>query len=150
MHKIIFLDIDGVLNKNGHAASTPELNSKFVSILSKFVNKHDIKIVLSSSWRIAKNRVFLIGKVTENPYEIIENKFSEYGMKIFDVTPIGKTRGKEIETWLLTTDLENVEYAILDDYDDFLQYQKSYWVKVNSNVGLSENDISKLARILNV
>ncbi len=150
MHKIVFLDIDGVLNKNGHAASTPQLNGKHLSLLAEVVKKHNLKIVLSSSWRVAKNKTFLIGNSTENPYDIIVDSFSKFDIEIYDITPIGKTRGEEIETWLLTTDLNNVEYAILDDYDDFLNYQKLNWVKVDPNIGLTQNDIRKLERILNV
>lgn len=57
MRKIIFLDIDGVLNSADHLDHTKHCNGysdispKKVKLLKKIVDRTGAEIVLSSTWR---------------------------------------------------------------------------------------------------
>ena len=50
--KILFLDVDGVLNKLG---SFIELNKTLILRLKKIIHETQCKIVLSSDWRLSQN-----------------------------------------------------------------------------------------------
>ena len=59
--KIIFLDIDGVLNCRNSKPSCfgiMGVDNKKVEVLKSIVDKSGAKIVLISSWRIGWKRVF--------------------------------------------------------------------------------------------
>lgn len=146
MDKFLFLDIDGVLNQFG--SKELYLDKRALKLLTDFVKKNNVKIVLSSSWRIAKNTTYIVGSGI-NPYELIKTTLQQYGVEIFDVTGILKTRGDEIDTWLMTKTNREFKYVILDDLDDFYTFQKPYFVKVDGRVGLSQKDINKMEKILN-
>ena len=95
--KIIFLDIDGVLNSDNHRQEMYELlKAKKISerkyyetwdlpyketllALKKIIDETGARIVLSSSWR-------LLGKRRIN---MLNNLFKPYGFQIMDVTPHG-------------------------------------------------------------
>lgn len=107
--KVLFLDIDGVVNSQ----ATAQRHRGFVGIdpymadlVKKIVADTDCKVVLSSSWR-----VWPASKAT----------VTKQVVKLYDATRDfkGKTdRGCEIKDWLdRHPDVER--YAILDDNSDF-------------------------------
>lgn len=143
--RLIFLDVDGVLN----SALTKEqyrgmmgLDDRFLKNLAKLIkisNKtDDTKIVLTSSWRIGINRE---GANIPRHYQYLTQRLQEYGLTIFDETPNIRyskdnykgCRGREIMTWLYQHREENITgMVIIDDtvYDDFKKYQLGpYFVK---------------------
>lgn len=118
MKKIIFLDVDGVLN-------TPKLIGKFgfdfiddvlVALVARIVRETGAGIVLSSTWRIEdKNR------------EMVVRALSRHGLEIFDCTPVIERSGgwvegswvrrhEEIGAWIRNNTVE--KFAIIDDLDD--------------------------------
>lgn len=109
--KVIFLDVDGVLNSDEYFNSIKDqkintienqIDINKVKLLKQAVNTTGAKLVLSSSWRYTKN--------ANNLKALLLN----YGM-IVDSTPfLNNERGKEIKKWL--DEHKNVEdYVILDD-----------------------------------
>lgn len=109
--KILFLDIDGVVN----CAETFQRHGKYIGIdpvmaerVKRIIKETGCKVVLSSTWRLdAKSRAH----VRENVYPF------------FDVTKsigIG-FRGEEVKEWLSRHDVD--VYAILDDERDFFDDQ---------------------------
>ncbi len=94
--KVIFLDIDGVMNSENHARELHKLveegkmtNKQFSRVwdlpydgtalpLKKIVNKTGAIIVLSSSWRIGGWEGILVGKLIKS--------FEPYGLTISDLT----------------------------------------------------------------
>ena len=157
MEKIIFLDIDGVLAtpkylKNKQWALDPEKQKLFGKILIKT----DAKIVLSSSWRYstlektkehmeAEGFLFnneLVG-VTIRAYQYIEQGIHlsiPRGVEIkqWIDTHIHSDNGKNWERKKLGKDFN---YVILDDDDDMLLEHKDNFVKVNGDIGLTDDDI---------
>lgn len=119
--KVIFLDIDGVLNSNEYFEEIKNLEKKGIEkqidikkikLLKKAVDETGAKVVLSSSWRYTRKAQDLKGLLL---------KYDIYA----DSTPlINNIRGLEIKEWL--SEHQDVEkYVILDDeifesYDDEL------------------------------
>lgn len=145
--KIIFLDIDGVLNShrtlvafNGfphgvdgyHRGQFDEVAIGLVRHLCKI---SDAVIVLSSSWRIIHDYRD-IGKALELP--------------IIDQTPsLAECRGAEIAMWLgERNDIET--YVILDDDSDMLDGQLPRFVQTSHFNGLSWENAQQAAEILGV
>lgn len=124
--KIVFLDIDGVLN---HAHTREKFNGIvgiddynlfiFADFMKRANELEDTKIVLSSSWRYEVNYQ---GEHIKNGYDYICERLSEYNLSVFDITPLFKdiwgygNRGEEIAIWLKEhKDLNITGYVILDD-----------------------------------
>lgn len=136
--KVIFLDVDGVLNSSQDGFTIKLGTSKHLELLKQIVEKTDAKIVLSSSWRISnKTKLF------------IENKLNEYGMSIISTTPdLGSSRGEEIESWLRETTDFIESFVILDDGPDMEEYTHTRLVQTNRDMGLQETDVIKAINIL--
>lgn len=122
--KIIFLDVDGVLNTR----MTTDYCGQFIGIedakllqLKKIIDETGAKVVLSSTWRLGYNKD---GKQLDKCSQYLKDKFDKAGIEIYDVTPdIGHSlRHIEIKQWL--TEHEDIEsYVILDDEEfDFYRY----------------------------
>lgn len=165
--KLIFLDIDGVVNsvrfaidnyeKTGHGLFLYEnVDSSAVETLVGFLKKHnDVGLVISSSWRRStyKDTVDFFNK-----HEQI-TPLADY---IVGVTPrlYNGVRGDDIEWFVdnLSTpivanfvkdeNLTNDGYCIVDDEDDMLDYQRKVFVHVDGEFGLQEHDIIRMENIL--
>lgn len=125
--KILFLDIDGVLN----CKTTSQRHQGFIGIdpymallVDRICQATGAQIVLSSNWRLWE----------ESRKEV--KRFADF----IDVTPkLEGIRGDEIEAWLaLHPEVET--YAILDDDSDFHPHQPLF--KTSWETGLTE-EISK-------
>ena len=146
--KIIFLDVDGVLNSQNTNARTPNgyvgIQDKLVRQLKKIVNATGAKVVLSSDWR-------LMGR-NEPDYKYLVNKLYYKGhIKIFSKTPDYKWqwRGREIGGWLEDHEVDN--YVVLDDiyFDDFCPRHNGHVVMTDYHFGLRDEDVEKAIKILN-
>lgn len=138
MNKILFLDIDGVLNSD----STKERFQQFTGISIFLATKLQrwlqgrlaVAVVLSSTWRLE---------------DAFRNEVRLRGIDFIDCTPdlrsSGLKRGFEIEMWL--KDHPNVTtYGILDDYDPtvFLAHQRPFLVQTSPIFGLRDRNLAKL------
>ena len=160
MRKIIFLDIDGVLNSMDYFKQTKdckgytEINPEKVKLLKEIVDRTGAQIVLSSTWRDLAQRE----NEPEHPmYTYLTDTLKEYGMEIIDHTPyIGQDRPKEIRAWLDKQPDKGIRFVSLDDdfqkhkYDevgigDFL-VRTSFYEK---DGGLRKEHIEKAVEILN-
>ena len=57
MKKVIFLDVDGVLNSSRTLYESISLEDDLILNLKEIVNKTKAKIILSSSWRLSTEAV---------------------------------------------------------------------------------------------
>ena len=157
--KLIFLDIDGVLNNSAMNHST-ELFNEINSIdtihgrlspinianLNCITDTTDAKIVISSSWRILSD--------LDEMRDILAN--AGVTGDIIDFTPelSGDTlRGNEIYryikdnySWITE---KNLRYIILDDDSDMLYWQRNNFFWCDPFCGLSPGVAYKAARFLN-
>lgn len=141
--RILFLDIDGVLNNTSSMAEGVHLIPEKLIMLRELCTELDFRIVISSSWRILHS------------LEQIHDFFHLLGFpethKIIDVTRRANPsefRGHQIEDWLLDNPQVH-RYVIIDDDSDMLEYQKSSFVHINRHIGLSYRDINDIRRIFN-
>lgn len=129
LRKIIFLDIDGVLNSVDYFEQVKdckgykEINLEKVKLLKEIVDRTGAEIVLSSTWRD-------LGKRKDEPehpmYTYLIDTLKAYGMEIIGHTPyIGQDRPKEIKAWLDNQQDKDIRFVSLDDdfsqqkYDEF-------------------------------
>ena len=171
--KVIFLDIDGVLN----TAQTERIVMKErqltgkdripidlerVQFLKEIVETTDAVIVLSSAW---KN----YGKMSEGTYlpknekmkELIDI-FHQYGLSIYDITPVTNHgyRQDEILAWLQDKDVES--FVIIDDDSfDLPLFLHKELIKTSTTkddemvknmddcTGLSQSQVMEAIKILN-
>lgn len=165
--KIIFLDIDGVLNYDlwytsetyRNIMSTSEnfdldidpINAKLINSICK---KTNAKIVITSDKRFDWNDTLMqlkrgginIDLIIDKTPEILWERFRNYdeGIEVeYDCI-----RGNEIKRWLYTHP-EVKKYVIIDDILDFSDEQLPFLVKVNPHIGLTDNNINEILKILN-
>jgi HAD domain in Swiss Army Knife RNA repair proteins len=132
---VLFLDIDGVLNRpEGENAasclgrsSLAGLDADILAIYAAMIARFEAVIVLSSTWRLVPS---LCRRLISN------------GVKFDDVTPCADPtleilRGSEIQLWLHDFPVVR-RYAILDDTDDMLEHQMSNLFQTSPRTGLTQ------------
>lgn len=143
--KIVFLDIDGVLNSTrtcvAHGGYPFDFDEKdmaqfdhtAIALVRGIVNAAGAQVVLSSAWRIT------------HPFADVAKAFE---MPIIDRTPsLCSCRGDEIKHWL-DAHPEVECYAIIDDSGDMLTEQKPFFVQTDMHEGFLWRDAEKLAELL--
>ena len=142
--KVIFVDVDGVLNSDDFIDSvkgSQDIDIKTIRLLKNAVNKTGAKIVMDTSFRYTQS--FL--KVQEM---LLQNGI------LFDKTPfIDNERGKEIKQYLAEhKDIE--DYILLDDviFPDFDDELLEHLIKMDDTnsrgigKGLQEKDVEEIIR----
>lgn len=141
--KIIFLDLDGVLNNWKHPDLIDEENAL---ILRKVIDKSGAKIVLTSSNKYSFQREGL--KSIEGSYlEKYVKVLKRLGIYIYDVTPyIDEDKSKEIKAYLDSNPFVT-SFVIIDDelVDESLW---KYQVYIDLYKGLQEEHIKPCLDIL--
>jgi len=159
--KVIFLDIDGVLNVigQGHDEFGQIFHQHFMDNLKRIVDETGAKIIMSSSWRragLAKMQAMwekrglageLIGVTPDLWRRVKDEEFHE-----------NLQRGDEIQV-ILNLQPEITNYVILDDDEDMLDSQLGNFVCCSNNInhsdcidigyGLTNECTNKAIRILN-
>jgi hypothetical protein len=168
--KIIFLDIDGVLNPIHYMnalfkmwnASSKEIKSHDeygqlffyhnCNALKKIIDETGAKIVISSTWRLSgecemkalwkhRNLAGEIIGITPTETTIVESGEAEF----FDMV----SRGMEIQYWIKQNNFTG-NYVIIDDVDDMLKEHEKFFILTNGFIGLTFKDADKAISILNV
>ena len=163
MDKLIFLDIDGVLNcelmyenctqqdlyeKYGYPYC--DLSKEKINLLNVLIEDTGSKVVLSSTWR------------KSNPDKSIQPILEKMGFKgeVIGSTPVlgykqdiegsfrGVPRGCEIQSWIDANNF-NGKYIILDDDSDMLYCQRENFFRVDSYCGLTPNLVYRATNFLN-
>jgi hypothetical protein len=145
--RVLFLDIDGVLNSEWWFVNRPEkgglrtqIDPNCVSILNRIIKETDCAIVVSSTWRKV-HRSDIIPVLTDRGLLY---------SGIWDYTPIlYKQRGFEIEEWLSERSEDIISYAIVDDDSDMLPKQLLNYVQTDWKIGLDNITADRLIKILN-
>lgn len=149
MIKVLFLDIDGVLNTDRQQwhcqmnCITPidefgyEFDHKAVDNLATILEETDAEIVISSSWKF-------LGLQT------LQKMWEDRNLPgtILDITPDGKSKGWEIDEWLMECESQVNRYAIIDDENDMLPKQLNHFVQTNSQFGITCKDAERVITIL--
>ena len=162
--KLIFLDIDGVLNRTGRpedGRTMPLYNSgigwdpQLVPQLAKILNafRGEIAIVISSSWRVIAN------------YQpaLFSFAFATWGISVpvLGCTPscqasdpmVQDRRGLEIQMWLdqwkpMKVHHAITSYVVLDDCHDAGAGHEDKFVQTIHSKGLTDDNVAKAIAIL--
>lgn len=135
-YKILFLDIDGVVNNSGTRERFKGyigINPKLAELVKDIVKQTGCEVVLSSTWRLDKDfRKEVRAKVVE----------------FVDVTPSLALhfRGNEINAWLKKHPAVT-RYAILDDDSDF--HPKQPLFQTSWQIGLTYDIANRVITYLN-
>ena len=166
MIKLIFLDIDGVLNhelyyvekhqqQRANEVGYPlsDIDPEKVKLLNELVEKTGAEVVISSSWRkgrtveelsnLLKQAGFIGSVIGKTPSLYYDN----------DASKSTVPRGCEIEEFLYRTHgydhFKRVNYVIFDDDSDMLLSQRENYFRVDGYCGLTNNIIWRASHKLN-
>ena len=145
--KIIFLDIDGVLNSDNYYRNVDRnvkdwarFDPKAVKFIKKLVDDFAAKIVISSTWRF--------GAVQLLKNELEKSELIKYLHKDWKTPQLyPPSKGKETKSWL-DQHPEVTEYVILDDDESILEEQISRFVKTDLKNGMQEEHYNLAKEIL--
>ena len=165
MKKIIFLDIDGVINtKEWHSKMTKDtpkdeygyaFDPVAVANLAHIIDETGADIVISSSWKfygVPKLREMwkmrnLPGQILDiTPNTVSDETLLNANLEEFQ---LGVCRGNEIKEWLSRNEGKVSNYVIIDDFDDMLSEQEDHVVLTDTLIGITEWDAAKAVKILN-
>ena len=144
--KIIFLDIDGVLNNYSSMAEGTWVQAldhtnwdrKSLDALQSIVDATQAWVVISSSWRKIKPSVVWWNE---------QFKAAGLNLNCIDITGGSSNgfRGREVAEWC--DSVEPLDFVILDDDSDFYPEQPRVWV--NGQFGLTQEHATRAIELLN-
>ena len=115
--KVIFLDIDGVVNSYSTKERAPSkvvgVEQRLIAHIKEIVDATGAKLVLSSTWR--KDWAFdLLDGID---WRYLRDEFAKQDLYFMDYTPSRRDshRGEEIKEWLESTEYDVESYVIIDD-----------------------------------
>lgn len=156
MDRLIFLDIDGVLNSYTFLTTRKGfLDTDKIKKLNQLAIEDGVKIVISSSWGYDNGRteqslrdcgltIPIVGYTKHLHYkynwacrgnEIAQYLIENYGDRL---TVYGKQSN------------DDYRYVILDDDEDMLFGQKDNFVHVDGDKGLTDEDLVSVCNILEI
>lgn len=153
--KILFLDIDGVLNSARYQRIRTDTDGNIdktrLPLLKKIIDETDAEIILSSTWRLHWDSD---EKLCDPVGKELNVLFAEYGLFIMDKTPVlewSYLRADEIAEWLKLHEGEYGNFVILDDTFSGWCDLQNYLVKTDFLIGrgLEEKHVQKAIDILN-
>ncbi len=146
--KLIFLDIDGVMNSSfGKGPYLADMEVLKLELLKKLIDDSGFNgIVLTSDRRLSepymklfidaldKFEIYLVGQL-RRPKELEED--------------VNDNRGKQIVDYLASCNDDIEQIVILDDDDDGISdYFQNEFIKINRYYGLDENVAKRIMSLL--
>ena len=136
--KLIFLDVDGVLNtKETRSPNACVIDAERLVLVEKLVRSSGAQVILTSSWRLS----------ADAPWR---EPLARGGVSVVDQTPRlnGNNRQREILSYLSGRD--DVErFVILDDQVGRWGALKPYVVRIDPRKGLTPVHVTRAMAILN-
>lgn len=161
--KVVFLDIDGVLNSNfwneTHQREISDgtlIDEEKVKLLASLVKRTSAKIILHSGWRFWFDSEL---KPLRTEAESLVELFAKPGLSLDGLTPdltteeIRRTKkfslvkAEEILLWLKLHD-DVTGWVVLDDLDLHNCQVELHQVKTDQRIGLTVDDVKLAEKIL--
>lgn len=154
--KIIFLDIDGVLNYRGCKARSATgclgIEEEKVKLLQDLVGRTDACVILTSTWKTDWFRTQYIEDLPKDG-QYLMRQLGEYRIFILDKTedPSWAQRGQGILDFIENSKYNVEQFVILDDESfDFTELGlDNRFVKTSFTDGLLPEHVEKAVCILN-
>lgn len=154
--KIIFLDIDGVLNSRMYDRmrnwnEQTDIDETRLPLIKEIVDATGAKIVLSSTWRKHWDKD---ENLCDRDGRYINETFAKFCLSVYDKTPdigAGAPRKAEVSKWLKDT-AESIEaFVIIDDYRYGWEELSERFVKTEPNfrLGIEREHAERAIAILN-
>lgn len=144
MKKIIFLDFDGVIN-NWYTPKDIKVDYENILVLKKIIDITKAKIVATTSNKRSFQKSFC--EIERSNYYKYVKGLKEYGIDIYDVTPLGKNREEEILMYLKAN--PNITHFLIIDDDYIFKSLKNHQVYLDLYDGLKKEHIIPSINILN-
>jgi len=146
--KVLFLDVDGVLNTHDTAGTIDEAMAERVR---RILRETGAYLVISSSWR--QNPVLVSFLLQRLGKDAEVRWLGSTPNLVADETTGGialnANRGEEIETWLRTNSRRGVRrFVILDDRNDMDNVRHNL-VRTDADEGLTDNQADEAIQLLN-
>jgi hypothetical protein len=137
--KIIFLDIDGVLNSINYYVSLfkidvlpdDRLDPHSIDLFNKIIDCTGASIVLSSTWRLGKS----VSEIQD-----IFDKHHIHGHVIGLTPDTDKARGYQIQQWIDESNIIIDSFIIIDDDSD-MYHLTNHLIKTSIKEGLTEDSV---------
>jgi len=145
--KIIFLDVDGVLNTADliESMGLMAIGDHFLEHLKEIISKTNSQVVLSSTWRLLPNAK-----------KVLEDKLHAKGIFLLDSTvelrkknSAPSPRSAEISEWLKRHPAVE-KFAIIDDCNDAGDCFRSDFFQTTFQEGLTKEITDRVIRHLTV
>ena len=149
--KVIFLDVDGVLNYEGCTFSCGRyvgVDPAKIKLLNHIVDETNAIIVLTSTWKMDWEPILKDQQTPLGNY--LDRELRKGGLKIRDKTwDYPPARGEGIKRWIKERPVES--FVILDDcvFDYEREGITDRFVHTRWKDGLTEEDAQKAITILN-
>ncbi|TLG72731.1 HAD domain-containing protein [Culicoidibacter larvae] len=154
--RILFLDVDGVLNSHDYLGRSEALAEgdpyKYIerdklAILQELVYGYDFKVVLHSTWKnLFDERLVPVNKLGKALLQAL----ADFDIVLFDKTlTVDYERQLEIVAWLkahATLPIEN--YIIIDDAKIDWQELRPHVIQTNEWYGLTREDARQVSDII--
>lgn len=153
--KVIFLDIDGVLNSGAYIKRLDgdfdqpinQIDPVAVVRLNHLTDTTGAKIVVSSTWRLS-----FLGQCAE-PLKSLQGCLRTYGItgSVIDMTPnkancVRNRRGKEIQAWM--DENPGVEKFIIIDDDSDMGRLRTHLILTKFEDGIQDIHVDRIIEIL--
>ena len=150
--KVIFLDIDGVLNSYTTRARSPMgfigIDASILQIFKKVVDVTDAKIVLTSAWQAGYEND---RELCDEDGRYMVDALNSIGAKIINKTGFSNREDRGVKTYLLNH--KDIESWVVVDDSRFPGFDKepivSRFVNTDYETGMTEEDAKKIIYILN-
>lgn len=149
--KVIFLDIDGVVNCYDTKERAPSkvigVEQRLIAHIKEIVDATGAKLVLSSTWR--KDWAFDLMNGIDWHY--LRDEFAKQDLYFMDYTPSRRDshRGEEIKEWLESTGYDVESYVVIDDeMFDIWDLHDGHMVQTSAMTGIKPGAVKMAIEIL--
>ena len=144
--KLVFLDVDGVLNSMDSCRAGTEIQDDKLKLLKKIIDCTGAEIVISSSWRLVDHEL-----------KQLSDALKTYNMEYIGITPKLFYRTDEIASFMKNYRKNNKDIYIshwiaIDDMKLSTwnaKMMKNHFVHTSLLRGLTEFDVEKAIKLLN-
>jgi len=146
--KVLFLDIDGVMNNSDHLDRGEEIGEEFLDRLKTIINLTGAEIVLSSTWRLFEtNRKQVRQALATRNLDFIDVTKEIRGPKDEHGWHTSAKRSVEILEWLMRHP-EVEKFAVIDDDPD--AEVENHFFQTSFKVGLTFDIVEKVVHHLGI